>query len=166
MIHPDPNIRPSVKEIIQKLEKFEENKEIEKNSRFDVMDKSQVSTIQNDLERSFFKEFMRREISIESLLFFEDLELFTKLDTEQERFFKAEEIYYSYLNNSSELEINIPQKLLQKIDKDLSEEKLRGKVNVYIFDEIGKHISKTILNDTFRRYTSSDIYEEMKSQKK
>eukprot|EP01080_Neovahlkampfia_damariscottae_P003208 gene3208-5524_t len=164
MINPQASERPSIKDILQKLESLQtdSNGSLKKRtSRFDSMDEQQISVLKNDKKRRFLKEFMRKELSIETILFFEDVQIFNDLNTEQERFFRAEEIFLSYFSNSSFLELNVSEKLKKLLNKNWRECKQTGKMDIYLFDEIGKHLSNIILNDTFRRFKDSEMFEEM-----
>ena len=61
--------------------------------------------------------YHRTEYAIEPLLFFEDVQVFQKLETDQEKLIKAKEICQSYLYSSSILEVNCSGKLKKEIER-------------------------------------------------
>jgi len=106
--------------------------------------------------------YHRTEYAIEPLLFFEDVQVFQKLETDQEKLIKAKEICQSYLYSSSILEVNCSGKLKKEIGQELREAEESGGIYLEIFDEISKHVSDTVIVDTLMRFEKSTIGIELK----
>jgi hypothetical protein len=161
MIDPSPEDRPSIDDVINVLNGISNTfKRMEslKVDKFKSLNQIQRSILQDDDYRKYFKSHLRTEFSVESVLFFEDVQIFSKIESDQERFSKAEEICQSYLYETSPLEINVGGDLKINLSTILKESKLLGEIDETIFDEICKHVSDTILLDAFPRFERSEIY--------
>jgi hypothetical protein len=166
MIHPDPKLRPDPVNLLYQFQKLNRFKKLIKDnttSRFDFMDGVQQNIIQNLEYRQFFKDHLRKEMSIEALLFFEDVQIFTELKSSQSRFMKAEEICLSYLEETSSLEINVSGKLKRNLAQEIKKSKESGEISINIFDEMALSVSQMILVDTFSRFQNSAIGMELKN---
>jgi hypothetical protein len=164
MIDPSPEDRPSIDDVINVLNGISNTfKRMEslKVDKFKSLNQIQRSILQDDDYRKYFKSHLRTEFSVESVLFFEDVQIFSKIESDQERFSKAEEICQSYLYETSPLEINVGGDLKINLSTILKESKLLGEIDETIFDEICKHVSDTILLDAFPRFERSEIYQEL-----
>jgi hypothetical protein len=166
MIHPDPKMRPDLEKLLYQFQKLNRFKKLNKEgtaSRFDFMDDVQQNIIKNSEYRQFFKDHLRKEMSIEALLFFEDVQLFSELKSSQSRFMKADEICLSYLEETSALEINVSGKLKRNLAQEIQKSKLLGEISINIFDEMALSVSQMILVDTFSRFQNSQIGLELRN---
>eukprot|EP01080_Neovahlkampfia_damariscottae_P003468 gene3468-6117_t len=166
MIDSNPKSRPDIESIlyqIQKLKRFKSLGSKKVSNRFINMSEIQKYIISNSEYRQYFKAFLRQELSIEALLFFEDVEIFSQLKTSQDRFLKAEEICLSYLEETSELEINVGGRLKRNLAKQIKNAKQSGEIRIDIFDEMAQSVSSMILVDTFSRFQESQIAMELRN---
>jgi hypothetical protein len=161
MIDPNPMKRPTLQDMISELHRMykclRKNLSRKLSDMFGGMDEEQKSLIQNPKYRQYFKEHLRSEFAVEPLLFFEDVQVFKKLETDQERLIKAKEICQSYLYTSSVLEVNVGGQLKKELGQELREAEENGGIYVEIFDEIAQHVSDTILIDNISRFERSLI---------
>jgi hypothetical protein len=165
MIDENPKDRPSLKDMRDELKQIQKNlrRKRLKNStdRYGKLNDNQKMLIQNDTYRPFVKEYLRCEFSVETLLFFEDVQIFQKLQSDQERLHKATEICQSFLTGSSPLEINVSGKLKKELDDELLECRQSGDIELEIFDNCAKHVSDTVLIDSFVRFANHGIKKEL-----
>eukprot|EP01080_Neovahlkampfia_damariscottae_P009113 gene9113-1203_t len=161
MIDPNPMKRPKLKDIISELNRIYKclRKSLSRklSDKFGELTESQKALIQKPEYRKYFKEYLRTEYAVEPLLFFEDVQVFQKLETDQERLIKAKEICQSYLYTTSILEVNCSGKLKKEIGQELREAEQSGGIYLEIFDEISKHVSDTVILDTLMRFERSLI---------
>jgi hypothetical protein len=166
MVDPSPDDRPSIDDVLNELKgisnTFKRMKSFEVD-KFNSLNELQRSILQDNEYRKYFKSHLRSEFSVESVLFFEDVQIFSKIESDQERFSKAEEICHSYLYETSPLEINVSGNLKNNFSSILAESKLIGEIEETIFDEICKHVSDTILLDAFPRFERSEICQALHS---
>ena len=80
-----------------------------------------------------------------------------------ERFLIADQICQIYLFETSPLEINVSSTLKKNLSKQLSNSKLNGEIDEFIFDEITKNVTETILVDSFPRFERSEINFELQN---
>eukprot|EP01080_Neovahlkampfia_damariscottae_P003305 gene3305-5746_t len=142
MIHPDHKKRPSALEAHKTLKAIQKGKNYKmiktKSMVYENFEEEHLLT--KNIYRRFFKEFVRTEFSTETVLFFEDVELFQNFSTDQERLLKTKEIFQSYLSSSSPLEINVSGRLKKKLEEEIQEANETGDITFDIFDEIQKHM--------------------------
>eukprot|EP01080_Neovahlkampfia_damariscottae_P000795 gene795-9045_t len=85
----------------------------------DGMTFEQKLVVTDDSFRQYFKDFLRIEFCVESILFFEDVNKFKNLKG-SERIEKAHEIILSYLSTrKSDLQVNINAKLIKNVSSNL-----------------------------------------------
>eukprot|EP01080_Neovahlkampfia_damariscottae_P003289 gene3289-5730_t len=144
MIDQEAKDRPVIEDIIRELKEIQrllrKQKKRGLTNKFGSLDSNQKILITNTSFRPYVKEFLRFESSVESILFFEDVEVFQNLSTDQERLIKANEIYSNYLVKSSKLEINISGKQKKSLDDELLEARESGNIDLDIFDDIARHV--------------------------
>eukprot|EP01080_Neovahlkampfia_damariscottae_P003325 gene3325-5764_t len=163
MIQPDPKNRPTVSELLNSVHGIKEKKKNSKlqkpikKTRFDGLTKNQKQLIQNDTYRQYFKEYLRTEMSVESILFFEDVQLFNEFRTCQERIIKANEIIQAYLTDESELEVNVSGKLRRTLEIQVEDAEESGELGTDIWDDIAIHIIETTLLNSYQRFENSPM---------
>jgi hypothetical protein len=131
-----------------------------------------------------FEQFLRKEISVENLLFYQDVLAFKKGKI------SADEIFQTYISRNSLLQINISDKIrrdlsiafnenlnldqssdiifrsynsnarsissqLKRPSASLLMNKNKNSVNFAIFDSAVEQIYRLLLNDSFQRFSSS-----------
>ena len=159
----EPEFRPNIEDILEELKLLTSFKKLKKDiNKFENLNEFQMEMIENDNFRQFLKEYLRTEYSTENILFFEDVKIFSKMSTDQERFLKAEEICQSYIYETSPLEINVSGKFKNFLFNELEDSKISGEIDVTLFDEMTKHVSDTIMLDTFPRFEKSKLFGEFK----
>jgi hypothetical protein len=165
MIDENPKDRPSLKDMRDELKQIQKNLRRNRRkkitNRYGNLNENQKMLIRNDIYRPFVKEFLRYEFCVETLLFFEDVQIFQKLQSDQERLLKATEIFHSYLTESSPLEINVSGKLKKELDDVLLECRQSGDIELEIFDNCANHVSDTVLIDSFVRFASHGTKKEL-----
>ena len=161
MITFDPRFRPKLGDIRHQFKVMGSAKE--KLDKYSSLNDLQAIILKNDNYRQYFKEFLRTEYAVETLLFYEDQKIFSKLTSDQEKFWKVEEMCETYLYDTSPLEINIGGPSKVKFFKELEEAKICGEIEDTIFDEIVKHIIDTIMLDSFPRFERSEINQELEN---
>ena len=161
MIEPNANQRPTLQELInqftliyQKIAKENPRKE---SMSLVELDGPQRTLIKDDYQRRYLKAFARSEYTAETVLFYEDARIFSKLETHQERYSKAMEIFESYLYSSSELEINLSSDLKKKIAFEIEQSKIDGFIDDTIFDEVQNHVVQTLFIGGFVRFSLGAI---------
>jgi protein tyrosine/serine phosphatase len=98
---------------------------------------------------------------VESLLFFEDILLFNSLRTSQEKILKAREIIDAYLKETSELEVNVNSKFRKALELQIDEYEDSGEINSDLFSDIANEIVESILLNSYSRFESSKIAQEL-----
>ena len=167
MIQPDSKNRPSVSDLLNSVGIIKEKKKNSKltkqikKTRFDGLSNNQKQLIQNDVYRQYFKEFLRTELAVESILFFEDIQLFNNLRTYQERIMKANEIIQAYLTDGSELEVNVSGRLRKLLEIQMEEAEETGEIGVEVWDDIAINIIENVLLNSYQRFESSNISKEL-----
>ena len=166
MIDENPYKRPKIDDILKELTFI--YREIRRgtvrklSNKYGSLTEIQKIVLTNEDYRQYFKEYLRTEYASETLLFFEDVKQFQNLSSDQERLMKANEICQSYLKITSDLEINVSGHLKKNFSQDLKEANEVGKISLDIFNELAKHVSDTILLDSFNRFEQSKIRNELK----
>eukprot|EP01080_Neovahlkampfia_damariscottae_P005612 gene5612-9429_t len=157
MIEINPNNRPNLKELIdqftliyQKLTKDNLRKE---SMSLAELNGPKKALIKEELQRRYLKAWTRSEYTTETVLFYEDVMLFSKMESNQERLGKAMEIYDSYFHEHSDLEINISGDARRKIAMEIEQSKLNGFVDDEIFHEAQNHVVQTLFINGFIRFT-------------
>ena len=165
MIDPNPTHRPDSSEILKDLQKLMikliSRCQIARSQRYQSLSQNQIIVLQDDVCRCFFKEYLRTELATECILFFEDVQIFTKLESDKERLSKAEEIFQSYLLPTSPLEINISGKLQKAFSQEFIEAKQTGDIKIDIFEDVLKHVTDTVILDSFPRFHASKMKDDL-----
>eukprot|EP01080_Neovahlkampfia_damariscottae_P009078 gene9078-1173_t len=164
MVDPNPELRPTVDELLitllEKIKPLFECYTERKKSKFDGLDSYLKKLITDDSQRPFLKEYLRTEFAVESILFLEDCRFFRKIETDQERFNKAEEMCQTYLLDDSPLEINISGGTKTRFFSFFEEAKQSGSLDKALFDRMETHIFDTMMIDSLPRFEESDIGKE------
>jgi hypothetical protein len=156
MIEPNPKHRPELKDLIKEFNLIYQkvSKELpRKESIRDIeLDSERKQLLGDEIQRRYLKGFTRSEYTVECILFYEDVLLFSKLTTNQERYAKAIEICDSYLYSTSELEINVSGTLKSKLSLEIEQSKLDGIIDEQIFDEIQSNVIQTLMIGGYNRF--------------
>jgi hypothetical protein len=156
MIEPNPKHRPELKEIIKEFnliyQKISKELPRKESIREVDLDSERKQLLSDEIQRRYLKAFTRSEFTVECILFYEDVLLFSKLNTNQERYAKAIEICDSYLYSSSELEINVSGVLKSKLSLEIEQSKLDGIIDEQIFDEIQSNVMQTLMIGGYNRF--------------
>lgn len=110
--------------------------------------------IQNPTARILFKQFTNDEESTENVHFWEAVEAYRTLTSDDELNDVADEIYKQFCKESSKDEVNIDSKCRMNLKKSLKNP------NRQIFDEAQLQIYKQMENDIYPRFVRSDIYKD------
>jgi hypothetical protein len=142
-----------VKKIIQSMEaKLKESKEIQKDSK-----KYICELISNLTLRPYLMEFLRLEFSQESILFFEDSEIFKIFPTNLERIYFLKQISSTYLEMKSPLEINLPGPCKNEFLSNLKKMKEEKKIGDDLLSNIKDKLNVMIFMDSVNRFQLSNI---------
>jgi hypothetical protein len=167
LIDPNPDHRTQVSDSLAEIQKIMiklmSRQQISRSQRFGSLNQNQIFVLQDDICRCFLKEYLRTEVATECILFFEDVQIFSKLASDKERFAKAEEIFQSYLLPTSPLEINISGKLQKNFSQEFIESKQEGNISSEIFEDILKHVTDTVILDSFPRFQNSRIRKDLEN---
>lgn len=93
--------------------------------------------------REEFVDFLKKEFSLENLMFYEKVNGF-----ENQEWSNAMDIYEEYVKVGSNFEINLPVDIRKKIDYDIQEEMICAGM----FSEAKENIKKLMIQDSFRRF--------------
>ena len=97
MVNTDPEERTTLKDSLEILTKMKTKLKSQESTRkkinkYEKLETSEIHIVQDDFSRQYFKAYIRTEYAVEGLLFFEDVQVFQKLKSDQERILKAKEI--------------------------------------------------------------------------
>eukprot|EP01080_Neovahlkampfia_damariscottae_P005618 gene5618-9435_t len=119
--------------------------------------KKHVSAIQGAMENEklweLFTEFSELEFALENVKCYEDIQKFKKLKSEAVRVVHIEKIEKVYLSSSSDLEVNVSNKVRKQFDIKKSE-----KIDESFFEDIEREIVEN-LSDTWSRFVVSYQYQ-------
>jgi hypothetical protein len=122
-------------------------------------DKSEIEQfVENPLFRRYFKVYCTRELSVESLLFYECVVEYKKLDMDR-RLQVIPKIYDLFFARNSIYELNVTNKIVNECTEKLETDGATDD----LFDEL---VIQVIMNlrDAFKRFQRSAIYIEAKNQ--
>eukprot|EP01080_Neovahlkampfia_damariscottae_P008150 gene8150-12611_t len=128
------------------------------------MDSSEFEEfLKNEKFFDLFLDFSRKELSIENLYCFKDIQNYKKIENDSKLKKKANEILINYIEENSPLEVNISRKIrkatIQKVKNFESEIDKK-----HIFDSINFEIISN-LQDTFGRFKFTDQYQNWNNRK-
>eukprot|EP01080_Neovahlkampfia_damariscottae_P006410 gene6410-10417_t len=139
MIDPNPSNRLSIDSALKKLGKLQSKLKVEDVSNltnsFRSLNKEQQCFLQTSPDREYLKEFLRLECSIENILFYEDVEIFKSIEDMKEKLLKSKEMFETYLNEDSNLEINVNRVLKKKFMNNYFESEANQFISNEIFDD-------------------------------
>lgn len=104
----------------------------------------------------YFRAFLQKELSEESLDFYEDVNKYSQIKDESALHAKAKEIWKTYIADSAEKEINIPAPYKKKIKNDIETEAITPD----LFRSCQRNIFQLLESDSFRRFLLSPEYKE------
>jgi len=104
--------------------------------------------------RTLFKEFAKKEISDENVLFWEEVEKYKKVESQAERQELAVHIYQIFIPADSEYCLNLPAHLYRELAATYSSG------DVHVFDKTQTAV-ETCMSDTFRRFKLTDTYDQL-----
>eukprot|EP01080_Neovahlkampfia_damariscottae_P010982 gene10982-3688_t len=161
MTDPNPSNRVSIDFVIKKIEKLQ--------SRFNYKPTNENeskfrSFLQVSPNREYFKEFLRHECSIENILFYEDVQIFKSIQNSKTKLSKAREMFKTYLNSDSNLEININGKIKKKFINDYAQSTMNQFISNEIFDDILSQVINVAFVDSFPRFERSSIFQDWKNK--
>ncbi|KAK3091355.1 hypothetical protein FSP39_019219 [Pinctada imbricata] len=110
--------------------------------------------ISDEIGRYEFAEFLKKEYSVENILFFNKVEELHKAPVSRIKDL-VYEIHRVFLDKGAEREINIDSKTLEEvIIVDISKEK-------YVFDPAQEHVYLLMKKDSYTRYLRSEQYKKL-----
>jgi hypothetical protein len=116
--------------------------------------------LRHSTKRRYLMLFCARELSVENILFWEEVNLkYKELKSPEERRKLAEKMIDNYFDPNSIYGININNKLRNSVIK-----RLEGPPDIDIFDRVVKDLEIGVLTDTYTRFKSSELYAEMKKK--
>lgn len=118
--------------------------------------------------RESFKSFLMAEHSEENFLFWEDVERFRNIETDDAKVIEKEasRIFQKYFSSDAELEINVPAKLRKKVQSTFAtfyQASIYQPIEQDIFDEVQAKVLKVLEEDSLKRYLQSDAYKTYKT---
>lgn len=136
------------------IDNFEEIYKMEK--KFGLMD-----VLNDSFKRKYFKIYCAKEFSMENILFWEIVMKFKETKELKKRYLLADEIFNSFLNDDSALNINTSKILINKTMVNYQKQKNKGICEPDLFDEIRKDVQFGVMKDTFFRFERTPLYKEM-----
>lgn len=129
----------------------QEKKRIPVNNQKETKEYSKLFTDKKLLEE--FKYFLQNEFSENTIEFYEDIQIFKSLKTEEEKSKMAIELYQKYLDEKGLKEVPIKIGTRQSIRNTINSIS-KVKVEIDIFDEAVREITTDILLDPWTRFQS------------
>lgn len=124
----------------------------------------------NDCYRDFLRMFAMHECSFENVIFWERCQIFKRVTSLEERFSMAIEIYETFIEKNSELQLNIAQWAIDKIKEKLfikdgeNVNTLKNRVFIPLKSDLFDEVETIILScicDIFYRFVVSELYKGM-----
>mmetsp|Transcript_5020 Transcript_5020/g.6541 ORF Transcript_5020/g.6541 Transcript_5020/m.6541 type:complete len:503 (+) Transcript_5020:275-1783(+) len=137
----------------------ERDKNLYKGNESDTLEK----VLESSIGRNFFKTHLVHEMSIENLLFWKEghrwRATFDKTK-EKKRLHKLNEIYQTFIEADSPLEVNVSGDLKDAVSKAMKE----NNVDVTTLDDCLNVTYALMARDTFPRFLRSNLYAEYKKE--
>jgi hypothetical protein len=108
-----------------------------------------------------FKDFCKKECSLENILFYEKVEKFKRPKNKEKKIEEAMRIYDSFLKADGQFQLNVNKEDVENIEKTLFE---TYQITNEIFDPILKNLELLVINDTFIRFQKTDGFIEIYSK--
>ena len=101
-----------------------------------------------------FRNWLKRRMCLESLLFFEEVDKYKQLTDEGERLAQAEYIIETFLTSQCEYEINAPREIIDAISEMVAAKQLSNK----LFLPIQHGVWMDLKNEAFLKFLESDDF--------
>lgn len=108
--------------------------------------------MQNPAGRDLLKQHLVQEHADENILFWEAVEAYKHLRTNDQMIETARNIYEQYVSSHATTEVSLDSKCRTALDKNYTQP------NKNTFDDAQQHIYKLMETDTFERFKRSKIY--------
>eukprot|EP01080_Neovahlkampfia_damariscottae_P002737 gene2737-4146_t len=110
----------------------------------------------------YFKLFATKEFSVENIVFYEEVIEFRGIEDKKKRLERINEMMETFFTSDSIYEINTSRKIISGLKEGMDNEN----VSSDFFDRVLCDVTQTNLSDTFQRFRFSELYKEMKNEKK
>ena len=110
----------------------------------------------------FFKLFATKEYSVENVVFYEEVQTYKKITDEKKKKIRIDQMMSTFFDSDSMHEINTSKKLITSLKEEIE----KNNFSDDFFDSILTDVIQTNLSDTFQRFKNSELFKEMKDQKK
>jgi hypothetical protein len=125
-------------------------------SKFDVqnIDSGIIKTVlENRKLNELFKEHCRKELSVENILFYEDINYYKTIDDESKRNELIHIYFDKYMNSDAIEQVNLPSNAIDKLNVDL----MNNNIKIDTLDYIQYCLMMNLL-DSFQRFYFSTEY--------
>eukprot|EP01080_Neovahlkampfia_damariscottae_P002739 gene2739-4148_t len=140
-----------------KIEKYDcENEKKNQNVELDLSD-----VMKDKKSMKYLKLFATRELSVENVLFYEEVQKYRLMNDEQ-RAIRAEQIHQIFFSSDSVYEINTARKFLICLE----ERRRNGNSSSELFDSVLRDVVNSNLMDTFQRFKLSELFVDMQQKNK
>ncbi|KAJ6244822.1 regulator of g protein signaling [Anaeramoeba flamelloides] len=112
--------------------------------------------MEDPYRRFYFRHFLEAEFATENLDFFQEVEKYREITSEEERVKVADRIFKIYVQSGTEAEINI-----EYIDRENIEKDLKKGADIDVFDKAGKHIHFLMKNNSYPRFLKSKFFQKL-----
>jgi hypothetical protein len=110
-----------------------------------------------------FRAYLKKEWSLENLLFLEDVYRYKQIKKQRQKYKKAQTIVDLYLFSTSKLEVNVPQTDSNKVKSILKENENSKQLSDDLFKDLQETVVKNLIDSYSRFYHSAAFQAHIKT---